>query len=78
MTEVKCFEDFEHVVPDVEVSKLLVESSKIDVAGVHVLHDQCWRFGHRVTHYVDQIDNVDAVLQGLENLDFTTDFGLLD
>jgi len=69
---------FKDVVADVEISEALVESAEINVAGVHILHDERGCLGHGVAHHVDEIDDVDAALKGLEDLDLTADLGLLD
>ena len=78
MAEIKGFQDCEHVVPDVESGELLVQSSEVHIACVNVLHDQCWCLRHGVTHDINQVDDVDAVLEGLKDLNFTTDLGLFD
>lgn len=71
-------QNFEDVVSDVEICEALVESSEIDISSVHVLHDKCGSFRHRVSHYVQQVYDVDSVLQCLEYLDLTSYLGLLD
>ena len=78
MAEVECLQDFKHVVPDVKVSELLVQCSKIDISSVNVLHDQGWSLGHRVSNDIDQVDDVDSIFESLQNFDLSSDFGFLD
>ena len=60
------------------VSETLVESSEVDVASVHILHDQSWSLGHWVSDHVVQIDDVHAAAESLQDLDFPSNLGLLD
>jgi len=78
VAEVEGLQDLEHVVADVEVSEALVQGSKVNVTCVHVLHDQSGSFRHWVAHHVYQVDDIDSTSQRLQNLDFSSDFGLLD
>lgn len=39
VAEVEGLEDFEHVVPDVEIGELFVQSSEVHIPSVNVLHD---------------------------------------
>lgn len=68
---------FEYVVPNVEVVEALVEGPEVNIPCVDVLHDEGRGFGHWVAHYIDQVDDVQATLEGLEDLDLTSDLGLL-
>ena len=74
---VESAEDLEDVVADVEVREGLIQGAEVYIAGVHVLHDQRGCLGHRVTNHVDQVDDVDTTLEGLQDLDLTSDLGLL-
>lgn len=78
VAEIEGFEHFKDVVANVEVGKLLVKRSEVNVASLNVLHDQCGSLGHWVSHDINQIDDVHTVLKGLQNLDFSPDLGLLN
>ena len=75
---VKGFQDFEHVVADVEIVEALVEFTEVSIAGIDELGDNGGRLGEGVADNVDQFNNVDAVLEGLEDLNLASDFVLLD
>ena len=77
VAEVKSAQHLENVVADVEVIKVLVEGAEIYITCVHILHDQGRCLGHGVPHHINQVDYVDAALQGLQNLDLTADLRLL-
>ena len=36
------------------------------------------QLGHWVAHHIDEVDDVDAALEGLQDLDLASDLGLLD
>lgn len=67
----------EDVVSNVEVGEALVQGPEVDVAGVNVLHDERGGLGHGVTDHIDEVDDVDAALEGLQDLDLASDLGLL-
>jgi len=75
VAEVECLQDLKHVKADIEISKTLVQTAEVNIASVNVLHDQGGGFGHGVSDYVDQVYNIYAISQSLENLDFPSDFG---
>jgi len=67
-----------NVESDVQVREALVQSPEVDVTCVNVLHDQGRRLGHWVSDHVDEVDDVDSSSEGLQDLDFSSDLGLLD
>ena len=77
VAEVKGLEDLEHIVADVEIGKRLVENSKINIAGIYVLHNKSWSLGHRIPHDIDQVNDIDTTSQRLKYLNLTSDLGLL-
>jgi hypothetical protein len=74
---VESFEDLEHVEANVEVVEALVQFAEISVARVNELGDDGRRLGKRVSDNINEFDNVDTVLEGLENLDLATDLVFL-
>ena len=77
VAEVEGFQHFKHVEADVKVSECFIESAEILVTSVHELHYQCWGFGHWVSNNIEQVNNVDATLQSLQNLDLPPNLSLL-
>ena len=77
VAEVKGLEDLEHIVADVAIGKRLVENSKINIAGIYVLHNKSWSLGHRIPHDIDQVNDIDTTSQRLKYLNLTSDLGLL-
>lgn len=77
VTEVKGLQNLENVVSDVEVIEVLVECAEIDIACVDIFHDECGCLGHRIAYHVDQVDDVNAALESLQNLDLTPNLCLL-
>ena len=77
MAVVESFEDLEHVEANVEVVEALVQFAEISVARVNELGDDGRRLGKRVSDNINEFDNVDTVLEGLENLDLATDLVFL-
>ena len=65
MTEIKCLQDLEHIVANIEIVKALVKFAEISVTGVDKFSDNSRRLSERVTNNIDQVDNIDTVLQGL-------------
>ena len=78
VTEIKCLQDLEHIVANIEVVKALVKFAEISVTGIDKFSNNGWRLSERVTNNINQIDNVDSVLQGLQNFNFASDFVLLN
>ena len=78
VAEVETLQNFIDVVFDVKVSERSVQFPKVLVASVHILHDQCGCFGRRISHYVEQTDDVNTSSEGLQNFDLSSDLGLLD
>ena len=78
VAEVKRFKDLKHVKTDVKVSELLVKSAEIVVTSFNVLHDKCRCLGEGITNDIDQVDNIDATSDSLENFDFSSDLRFLD
>jgi hypothetical protein len=75
---VKGLQDLEHVVADVEIVEALVEFAEVSIASINELGDNGGRLGEGVTDNVDQLNNVNAVLEGLEDLNLAPDFVLLN
>lgn len=75
---VQCFQDFIHVVSDVKVSEALIQSPEVNVASIYVLHNESGGLSHRISYYVNQVYNVDASPQSLEDLDLSSDLSLLN
>jgi hypothetical protein len=78
VAEIKSLEHFVNVVSDVKVSEILVESTEINIASVYMLHDKCGGFSHWISNNIDQVDYVHSIVQGLKNLNLSSDLGLLD
>ena len=78
VTEVEGLQDLEHVVADVEVVEALIKLAEISIAGIDELSDNGRGLGKRITDNVNKFDDVDAALQSLEDLNFTTNLVLLD
>ena len=78
MTEIKCFQDLEHIVANIEVVEALVKFAEISITGIDEFSDNGWRLSERVTNNINKVDNVDTVLQGLQNLNFASDFVLFN
>ena len=76
VTEVQRLEQFEDVVPNVVVAQGGIEGLEVEV--VHVLEDQARRLGHRISHNIQQLDDVLASREVLQDLDLAFDFFLLD
>ena len=77
VTKVQRLQNLEDVVLDIEIIEVLVQSAEIDIASIDIFHDKCGSFGHGIAHYINQIDDVDATLKSLENLDLPSDLCLL-
>ena len=78
MTKIKCFQDLEHIVANIEVVEALVKFAEISITGIDEFSDNGWRLSERVTNNINKVDNVDTVLQGLQNLNFASDFVLFN
>ena len=74
---VKSFQDFVHVVTNIEVSEALVKSSEIYITCIYVLHYQGGGLSHGISNDINQVDNVHSVLEGLQDLDLSSDLSLL-
>lgn len=77
MTEIKGLQDLEHVVSDVKVCETLVKFSEVSLTRVDELCDDGGCLGQWVSDNVDQVNNVGASLQSLQNLDLSSDLVLL-
>lgn len=75
---VQRLQHFVDVVADVKIRERLVQRAEIHITRVHELHDECGRLGHRVPHHINQVDDVDATLQRLQDFDLSPDLRLLD
>lgn len=78
VTEVQSFENLVDVVANIKISERLVECAEINITGVDKLHYECGSFCHRVSHDIEQIDDVHTALQCLKNLYLSPDLRLLD
>ena len=78
MTEIKCFQDLEHIVANIEVVEALVKFAEISITGIDEFSDNGWRLSERVANNINKVDNIDTVLQGLQNLNFASDFVLFN
>ena len=47
--------------------------TNLEICVIHMLKDQRWRLGLRVTHHIQQLDDVGATMQVLQDLDFALD-----
>ena len=77
MTVVECSQHLEDVEANVKVGERLVESTEVYITSVYILHDQSRGLSHWVSHDINQVDNVHTSLQGLQDLDLTSDLSLL-
>ena len=75
---IKSLQNLEHVKADIEVVKTLVEFAEISVTCIDKLSDNGWRLSQRVANNIDQLNNVNAVLQGLQDLNLAADLVLLN
>ena len=75
---VESFQDLEHVVANVEIVEALIEFAEVSITRVNKLSDNGRSLGQGVSDNVNKLDNVDSVLQGLQDLDLTSDLVLLD
>ena len=78
---VAVIQGFQHLV-DVEsnvvISEAFVEGPEVYIACVNVLHDQRWGLRHWVSHHINQVDDVYASPQSLQNFDLSSYLGLFD
>ena len=65
VAEVESLQDLKHVVANIKVIETLVKFAEISVAGIDELSDNGGSLGQWVANYVNEIDNIDSVLQGL-------------
>ena len=77
VAEIESLKDLVHVVADIKISEALVQSSEVNVSCVDILHDKSGGFSHRVANHINQVDDIDAILQCLQDLDFSSDLSLL-
>ena len=75
---IKRLQNLEHVEADIEVVETLVEFAEISVTCIDKLSDNGWRLRQWVAHNIDQLNNVNAVLQGLQDLNLAADLVLLN
>jgi len=75
VAEVQCLEQLEDVVPNVIIGQSGVQSLEVEV--VHVLEDQARRLGDRISDNIQQLDDVLAPGEVLQDLDLALDFFLL-
>ena len=75
---VESFEDLKHVEANVEVVEALVKFAEVGVTRVNKFSDDRGSLSQGVTDDINKLDNVDTVLQGLQDLDLTSDLVLLN
>ena len=78
VTEVKSLQDFKHVEANVKVVEALVELAEVRIACVDKLSDNRGSLSQWVSHDVDEVDDIRASLERLQNLDLTSDLVLLN
>ena len=78
VAEVQSFENFIDIESYVIISIGVVKGPEINITSVNVLHDERWGFGHWVSDHIDQIDDVDATSQSLQNFDLSSYLGFFD
>lgn len=78
MAIIKRLQNLEHVEADIEVVETLVEFAEISVTCIDKLSDNGWRFSQWVANNIDQLNNVNAVLQGLQNFNLAADLVLFN
>ena len=78
VTVVESLKDLVYIESDIVVGEAFVEGSEINITSVNVLHDESRSLRHGISNDVDQIDDVDTTSQSLQDLDFSTNLGLLD
>jgi hypothetical protein len=76
VAEVKGDADLVDVVPNVKVTERRVQYLEICV--LDALKDQAGRLGVGVSYYIQQLDDIRATTQVLEDFDLTLDFLFLD
>ena len=75
VTILESLQQLVNVVPDVVIRQRGIQ--RLEVKVVDVLEDQAWSFGDRVSHNIQQLDDVLATGQILQNFNLTFDFFLL-
>ena len=78
MAEIEGAQHFEDIIANIKVVEVFVQSSEINISCVYIFHYQCGCLGQRVSDNVDQVDNVDAPFKSLQDLNLSSDLGLLD
>ena len=71
-------QNLEHVEADIEVVETLVEFAEISVTSIDKLSDNGRGLRQWVAHNIDQLNNVNAVLQGLQDLNLAANLVLLN
>lgn len=62
-----------NVKSDIVIAETLIQSTEIEVTGVNVLHYECWRLCHWISHDVNKVNNVNSATKSLQDLDLTSD-----
>ena len=71
-------QNLKNVVTNIKVCETLVQCAEVYITGINVLHYQSWCLSHWITYHIDKVDDVYSALKSLENLNFTSYFGLLN
>ena len=78
MAEVKRLQDLIHVVSDVKVCEALVQLPEVSLTRVHEFCDNGRCLCEGISDDINQVNNVGASLQGLQDLDLSPNLVLLD
>ena len=78
MAEVEGLQDLKHVVADVEVVEALIKLTEIRITSINELSDNGRGLRKRITYNVNELNDVDTALQGLEDLNLATNLVFLD
>ena len=78
VAEIERFENLKHVEANVEVIEALIQLAEVRIARVDKLSDDRRRLGQGVPHHIDQVDDIRAASERLQNFDLSSNLVLLD
>ena len=78
VAEIERFENLKHVKANVEVVEALIQLAEVSIARVNKLSDDRRRLGQGVSHHIDQVDDIRAASERLQNFDLSSNLVLLD
>ena len=78
VAEIERFENLKHVEANVEVIEALIQLAEVCIARVDKLSDDRRRLGQGVPHHIDQVDDIRAASERLQNFDLSSNLVLLD